>query len=32
MNDADFTELHNDKRFLEMLEGKSPFDLFDAGR
>lgn len=32
MNDADFTELHNDKRFLEMLGVKSPFDLFDAGR
>jgi len=32
MNDADFTELHNDKRFLEILGVKSPFDLFDAGR
>jgi predicted Zn-dependent protease len=29
MNDADFTELHNDKRFLEILGVKSPFDLFD---
>lgn len=30
MNDSDFTQLHNDKRFLEILGVSSPFDLFDS--
>jgi TolA-binding protein len=30
ISDADFTQLHNDKRFLEILGVTSPFDLFDS--
>lgn len=32
MNDADFSELHADKRFLEILGVSSPFDLLEARR
>ena len=30
ISDSDFTQLHNDKRFLEILGVSSPFDLFDS--
>ena len=30
ISDSDFTQLHNDKRFLEILGVTSPFDLFDS--
>lgn len=30
INDSDFTQLHNDKRFLEILGVSSPLDLFDS--
>jgi tetratricopeptide (TPR) repeat protein len=32
MNDADFSELHEDKRFLEILGVSSPFDMLEARR
>lgn len=32
MNDSDFSELHEDKRFLEILGVSSPFDLLEARR
>jgi tetratricopeptide (TPR) repeat protein len=32
MNDADFSGLHTDKRFLEILGVTSPFDLLEARR
>lgn len=32
MNDADFSELYEDKRFLEILGVSSPFDLLEARR
>ncbi|MEP7271995.1 MAG: tetratricopeptide repeat protein [Acidobacteriota bacterium] len=32
ISDSDFTRLHNDKRFLDILGVSSPFDLFDSAQ